>query len=99
VAAGAGPLEGRATWGHVVVATRASTAQHRARDRTARPKPVKLATNTVLRECVTRRLERGWSPRQIAATLNDMLPDRPEMRVSHETIYQTLYVRSRSGLR
>jgi IS30 family transposase len=81
------------------VAYRASTAQHRATDRAARPKPAKLAQNVVLRAMVTRRLTKRWSPRQIAATLARTYPDRPELRVSHETIYQALYVQSRGALR
>jgi IS30 family transposase len=77
----------------------ASTAQHHAWRRAARPKPAKLVTNVVLRAWVTRKLTRRWSPRQIAATLYEMFPDRPEMRVSHETVYQALYVQSRGALR
>ena len=77
----------------------ASTAQHQADRRARRPKPAKLAQNVVLRAWVTRRLRRKWSPRQIAATLARTFPDRPELRVSHETIYQALYIQSRGALR
>ena len=40
-----------------------------------------------------------WSPQEIAGRLNVDFPDDPEMRVSHETIYQTLFVQGRGGLR
>lgn len=40
-----------------------------------------------------------WSPRMVAAVLRQRFPDRPEMWVSHETIYQSLYVQGRGGLR
>ncbi|MFC4859513.1 IS30 family transposase, partial [Actinophytocola glycyrrhizae] len=48
---------------------------------------------------VQARLRRKWSPAQISAKLAVEFPDRPEMRVSHETIYQSLYVQSRGALR
>ena len=44
-------------------------------------------------------LERRFSPQQISATLRREHPDDPEMRVAHETIYQSLYVQTRGGLR
>ena len=53
----------------------------------------------MLRALVVRRLTQEWSPRQIATTLARTYPDRPELRVSHETIYQALYVQSRGALR
>jgi len=48
---------------------------------------------------VERRLGERWSPQQIAARLRVDFPDDAEMRVSHETIYQSLYVQSRGALR
>ncbi len=78
---------------------RASVAQARADERAQRPKPAKLATNLRLRREVQDRLARNHSPRQIARRLRVDLPDDPEMWVSHETIYQALYVQSRGGLR
>jgi IS30 family transposase len=80
-------------------AYRASTAQHRAEDRAKRPKPAKLRADPVLREIVEAGLDRKWSPRQISQRLVLDHPDRPEMRVSHETIYQALYVQGRGALR
>jgi IS30 family transposase len=48
---------------------------------------------------VTRRLEQLWSPQEIAQRLRLDFPDDPEMRVSHETIYQSLFVQGRGELR
>jgi len=44
-------------------------------------------------------LERWWSPQQIHTKLIEVFPDDEEMRVSHETIYQSLFVQSRGALR
>src|SRR5579871_4538233 len=74
---------------------RALAAQWRAR----RPKQAKLAGNEELRGWVRGKLRKGWSPEQISARLAAEFPDRPEMRVSHETIYQSLYVQGRGALR
>jgi transposase, IS30 family len=78
---------------------RAVAADQAARVRAKRPKPAKLAVNPRLRERVQTWLQRWWSPGQIAAVLKEEFPDRPEQRVSHETIYQAIYVQSRGGLR
>ena len=78
---------------------RASAAQADAEAKARRPKPAKLATSLRLRREVKQRLKLNHSPEQIAARLSDDFPDDPEMRVSHETIYQSLYVQSRGGLR
>jgi IS30 family transposase len=67
--------------------------------RARRPKPTKLARNPQLCAVVTRDLERLWSPQQIAVRLREAFPDDPEMWVSHETIYKTLYVQGRGKLR
>ena len=80
-------------------AYRAVAAERAARDRARRPKTAKLAADVELRAWVTDRLLLRWSPRQIAATLVTWFPDRPEMRVSHETIYQSIYVQGRGALR
>ena len=40
-----------------------------------------------------------WSPQQIAGWLKTTYPDDPEMQVSHETIYRTLFIQSRGALR
>jgi transposase, IS30 family len=78
---------------------RATSAHARAWARACRPKPAKLAVNLRLREIVQRDLERKYSPEQIAGRLRIRFPDDPEMWVSTETIYQSLYVSSRGALR
>jgi transposase, IS30 family len=65
----------------------------------ARPKPGKLSGCRRLREEVEAGLGRRWSPQQISARLKVEYPDDLEMRISHETIYQSLYVQSRGELR
>jgi IS30 family transposase len=67
--------------------------------RAARPKSAKLATNLVLRAKVEKDLERKCSPEQVTGRLRVEFPDDPEMQVSPETIYQSLYVQSRGALR
>lgn len=78
---------------------RASTAERLAWARARRPKSRRLDTDVILRALVGQRLRWRWSPRQIATTLARTYPDRPELRVSHETIYQALYVQGRGQLR
>ena len=74
-------------------------AQAHAERRRRRPKQRKLAGCPRLAEHVQTQLEQRWSPRQIASRLPRQFPEDPEMRVSHETIYQSLYVQGRGGLR
>jgi IS30 family transposase len=74
-------------------------AQRRSASRRARPKQGKLAQNAALRDAVADGLRRRWSPEQISRRLIATYPDLPEMRVSHETIYQALYVQGRGELR
>ena len=78
---------------------RATAAQVRAEERARRPKPAKLAVNGQLRCWVQGKLEEDWSPEQISRRLVAEFPDDPEMRVSHETVYQALYVQGRGALR
>lgn len=78
---------------------RAVTADRAALRRTCRPKPAKLALNHPLREVVEAKLELRWSPEQISGWLSVTYPDDPEMQVSHETIYLSLFVQSRGALR
>ena len=71
-----------------------------ARDRRARrPRTAKLARNPRLRAEVEAMLALRWSPQQIAAVLRRAHPCEPEMQVSHETIYQSLFVQGRGALR
>src|SRR5690349_13683134 len=78
---------------------RALAAQGQAQHRAARPKTAKLAGNAELRGLVQARLKQKWSPEQISTWLRRQFPDRPEMQVSHETIYQSIYVQGRGALR
>ncbi len=78
---------------------RAHLAEREALERARRPKPAKLAVHAELREWVGGKLMMGWSPEQISARLVIEFPGRPEMRVSAETIYQSLYVQGRGALR
>ena len=78
---------------------RALVADLAACRRGLRPKRAKLAQCRRLRGVVERKLEAKWSPEQISAWLALEYPDRPEMQVSHETIYQSLFVQSRGALR
>lgn len=78
---------------------RAWRADKVALRRTRRPKAFKLACCARLREAVERLLERRWSPQQIAHRLVRDYPDDMEMRVSHETIYRSLFVQARGALR
>jgi transposase, IS30 family len=78
---------------------RATTAHALAYERAGRPKPSKLATNLALRKQVEQDLQRRYSPEQIAGRLRRRFPEDREMRVSTETIYQSLYVQSRGALR
>lgn len=73
-------------------------AHERARDQARRPKPHKLRRGKLLRE-VSRRLRQLWSPDEISRRLIVDFPDDPEMRVSHETIYRSLFVQGRGELR
>ena len=78
---------------------RALAAQAQAEARAARPKAAKLAVSDELRGWVQGKLRKRWSPEQVSERLAAEFPDRPEMRVSPETIYQSLYVQGRGALR
>jgi len=78
---------------------RATRAEGHAFIRARRPKPAKLATHTRLRGYVETGLQQHWSPQQIAARLVLDHPDDETMRVSHETIYTSLFVQARGALR
>ena len=78
---------------------RATRAHALAYERASRPKPAKLHTNLKLRRQVEEDLRRRYSPEQIVGRLRRRFPDDPEMRVSAETIYQSLYVQARGALR
>ena len=78
---------------------RPSLAQQHADSRASRPKPAKLLSNPLLREVVQAKLMEKLSPEQAAAELRREFPESPEMWVSPETIYQSIYVQGRGALR
>jgi IS30 family transposase len=78
---------------------RPSKAHRRAFGMARRPKTPKLAGHPPLRAVVEEWLEEWWSPEQIAHRLRCEFPNDPMMWVSHETIYQAIYVQGRGSLR
>ncbi len=77
---------------------RCQLADAAAYRRAKRPKTSKLVLQPELQAVVAGRLELKWSPEQISNWLPLAYPDEPEMRVSHETIYLSLFVQSRGAL-
>jgi len=78
---------------------RAWQATRAAERRSKRPKPRKLLTSGTLMGVVSELLRRRWSPEQISAMLRRTYPHDVSMRVSPKTIYQTLYLQARGGLK
>jgi IS30 family transposase len=78
---------------------RAHAADQAAWDRAKRPKPCKLALNRPLAMTVARMLRQQWSPWQIAGRLKREYPHDESCRVSHETIYKTLFIQARGALK
>jgi IS30 family transposase len=78
---------------------RAQAADAAAFGRAQRPKAAKLLLEPRLRAVVEAKLALRWSPQQIAGWLPLAYPQDPVMRVSHETIYLSLFVQSRGALR
>ena len=78
---------------------RAAPSDRRAWDRALRPKPCKLARHAPLRRIVADKLSQNWSPEQIAGWLRRTYPDDEDYRVSHETIYRSLFVQARGVLK
>jgi IS30 family transposase len=78
---------------------RAHRADRDAWKRARRPQMCKLASNPQLRQVVEDKLLLRWSPQQISGWLKDAYSGDEEMHVSHETIYLTLFVQARGGLK
>ncbi|MCX4641404.1 MULTISPECIES: IS30 family transposase [unclassified Streptomyces] len=78
---------------------RPHAAQARADARRPRPKDRKISRSGELRTAIQEMLDEKWSPEQICQALRTRFPDRPEMHVVHETVYQTLYLQGRGELR
>jgi len=81
------------------VCYRASQADQSAWDRGRRPKTGKLAQNRVLARIVASKLQRQWSPEQVAGWLKRTYPDDTSRQVSHETIYRSLFIQARGALK
>jgi IS30 family transposase len=77
---------------------RAQSADGAADRRARRPKPAKLVLQPRLRAAVEEKLALRWSPQQISGWLPLAFPEDSVMRVSHETIYLSLFVQSRGAL-
>lgn len=78
---------------------RASVADEAAWNRARRHKRCRLAINTRLQRVVAKKLSLDWSPQQIAGWLKLAFPDDERMRVSHETIYRSLFIQARGVLK
>ena len=78
---------------------RAVAADQRAWRAAARPKACKLAGNPALARAVAEKLSEDWSPEQISGWLKLTYPHDEGMRVSHEAIYQSLFVQARGALK
>jgi IS30 family transposase len=78
---------------------RATVADRRAWRRARRPKASRLAGSARLRCVVAAKLARQWSPVQIAGWLRWTYAAQPAMQISHEAIYQSVFVQSRGALK
>ena len=78
---------------------RAAQADAAAWESARRPKPCRLANHRRLQRIVALKLKQDWSPQQITGWLKDRHPENPEMWVSHETIYHSLFVQARGALK
>jgi IS30 family transposase len=80
-------------------AYRAYAADQQAWNAALRPKRCLLAVNSELRDVVASKLILDWSPEQIAGWLKTQYPHDEGMRVSHETIYRSLFIQARGALK
>ena len=78
---------------------RANEADQQTWESALRPKPCLLATHSKLQEIVASKLIQDWSPQQISGWLKQHYPDDESMRVSHETIYRSLFIQARGALK
>jgi IS30 family transposase len=78
---------------------RAAHADWEAWEWARRPKPCLLARNQPLQRLVAAKLRQDWSPQQIAGWLKERYPGNPELWVSHETIYRSLFIQARGALK
>ena len=78
---------------------RASEADHEAWESALRPKPCLLAIQVRLQKIVASKLILDWSPEQVSGWLKIQYPEDESMRVSHETIYRSLFIQARGVLK
>jgi len=78
---------------------RAGNADSQAWESALRPKTCLLARHAHLRELVTSKLLQDWSPQQISGWLKTEYPNDDSRRVSHETIYRSLFIQARGALK
>jgi IS30 family transposase len=78
---------------------RANAADDQAWQSASRPKPCRLALYEQLQEMVASKLLLDWSPEQISGWLKTEYPDDGSLRVSHETIYRSLFIQARGVLK
>ena len=78
---------------------RANEADRQAWESALRPKPCLLAIHSKLQEIVASKLSLDWSPKQISGWLRRQYPDDESLRVSHETIYRSLFLQARGVLK
>jgi IS30 family transposase len=78
---------------------RAMAADSRSWQQACRPKPCLLASNRSLQAVVAEKLAQQWSPQQVSGWLEAEYPDDEAMRVSHETIYRSLFIQARGVLK
>src|SRR5580692_5108426 len=78
---------------------RANEADQQAWESALRPKPCLLATHDKLQEIVASKLVQDWSPQQISGWLRMEHPNDESLRVSHETIYRSLFIQARGALK
>jgi IS30 family transposase len=78
---------------------RANEADSQAWQSALRPKVCRLALHEKLRTLVASKLMQDWSPEQISGWLKNQYPDEGSLRVSHETIYRSLFIQARGALK
>jgi IS30 family transposase len=78
---------------------RANVADQQAWQTALRPKPCLLAMHAALREIVASKLMQDWAPKQISGWLKTEYPNDESLRVSHETIYRSLFIQARGALK
>lgn len=82
-----------------VIKYRAVIADELAWERSRRPKDCLLALRPNLCQTIASKLAMKWSPEQISGWLKHEFPDQPDMQISHETIYRSLFIQARGVLK